>query len=300
MKRISGIYTLFWPTRGVAKNNVGYYKGKLLLDGELIRAYIWLDRCRKDVSPLLHGGSYRVTGVLRTLDGLPVIDVTSLEPLYQVSDKLLLPAQLCPVTGLLDRFKAVLGQVTIEPLIQFVIDVFSDQELGTRLLTCPASIGYHHNYAGGLLEHSIECAESVAAEPNISAVERQLGIIAALLHDIGKTRFFSADLKFLQVALNSHDSFTLYLLAPYLKRLEAQWSDGAEALIYLWEWLGQGKREAPAIGAAVALKKADELSCSMFNSRQAFIGQPEWKRLASQNGRRDFRLEAYRERALLP
>jgi hypothetical protein len=74
-----------------------------------------------------------------------------------------------------------------------------------------------------------------------------------------------------------------------LKQLEEIWSDGAEALIYLWDCLGHSKNEAPAIGAALALKKADELSCSRFNAHQAFVGQPEWKRIATLNGRKYFR-----------
>jgi 3'-5' exoribonuclease len=51
----------------------------------------------------------------------------------------------------------------------------------------PAAKHYHHAYAHGLLEHSLTVAQAVSAMSSIfPAVNRDIAVTGALLHDIGK------------------------------------------------------------------------------------------------------------------
>ncbi len=287
---ISGVFTLLWPTLAKSQYNSSYYRAKLKVDSQEFRAYIWCDRCTIPSEQLIHGDKYLISGCLIGNCESTFIKVFTVEPLIQVAKNIFLPRDICPASEVMDRLSTLISQISIDPLLQFLQDVLRNEALVSDLLTCPASLGFHHNYAGGLIEHSIECAESIANEPNLSDEERQLGIVAALFHDIGKTRFFSGKLTFKGVSPNNHDSFTLYLLAQQIQQLETVWQDGAEFLIYLWDWLRSGRTGFPIIGAALALKKADELSCSQYNTRQAFANQPTWKRLSVHNGQKYFRL----------
>ena len=90
-------------------------------------------------------------------------------------------------TGLMKRLKALKDKVVerreqFEKLMKFV-------EKETVYLTTPASTKYHLNCEQGLLEHSINVAETMlkikaAIAPEISD---ESCVIVALMHDLGKT-----------------------------------------------------------------------------------------------------------------
>jgi 3'-5' exoribonuclease len=94
---------------------------------------------------------------------------------------------------LFGRLNNLLGQIASDaPLLCLVRSVY--QKYGKDFMQLPG--GYlHHRYAGGLLAHSVECAEMAALicdqqngafYENGSTVNRELVIAGALLHDIGK------------------------------------------------------------------------------------------------------------------
>ena len=65
-----------------------------------------------------------------------------------------------------------------------------DPRFRERLRTAPAS-ETHHDYAGGLLEHTVAvatlCREAAQLHPRLNA---DLLLAAALLHDVGRTETF--------------------------------------------------------------------------------------------------------------
>ena len=64
---------------------------------------------------------------------------------------------------------------------------FNDAELLRAFCTAPAAKSMHHAYIGGLLEHSLAIAALVdLMAPRYPALNRDLMILGALLHDIGK------------------------------------------------------------------------------------------------------------------
>lgn len=97
------------------------------------------------------------------------------------------------VAELFGRLNNLLGQIASNaPLLCLVRSVY--QKYGKDFIQLPG--GYmHHRYAGGLLAHSVECAEMAALicdqqtgafYENSTGVNRELVIAGALLHDIGK------------------------------------------------------------------------------------------------------------------
>ncbi|MGE5508503.1 MAG: 3'-5' exoribonuclease YhaM family protein [Chitinophagales bacterium] len=66
---------------------------------------------------------------------------------------------------------------------------FGDPEFRRLYCEAPAAKRIHHNYLGGLLEHSLEVAELVETIAGFTpALRRDLALTGALLHDIGKIR----------------------------------------------------------------------------------------------------------------
>jgi 3'-5' exoribonuclease len=69
---------------------------------------------------------------------------------------------------------------------------FCDCELIAQFRLAPAAKGMHHVYLGGLLEHSLSVAKLVEAiVPLYDNLNRDLLVVGALLHDVGKVREMS-------------------------------------------------------------------------------------------------------------
>lgn len=118
-------------------------------------------------------------------------------------------------------------------------------ETETSYLTCPASTKYHLCKEQGLLEHSINVAETLLKikEQLAPEISSESCVIVALLHDLGKAGMpgnpqylknemksaekypynFNRDLTYLSVPVRS-----LYLALPYLQLTEEE----VQAIIY--------------------------------------------------------------------
>jgi 3'-5' exoribonuclease len=99
-------------------------------------------------------------------------------------------------TGDLDvRVRALLAAVR-DPAVRALLERALDpaHEPGATFAVVPAAIRNHHAYRHGLLEHSVIVAETgLRVTEAFDSVDADLVIAGGLLHDIGKTRAYSAD-----------------------------------------------------------------------------------------------------------
>lgn len=150
----------------------------------------------------------------------------------------------------LERYKKLQEMVTarkseFQNLISFM-------ETKTSWLTSPASTKYHLNREGGLLEHSVNAAETMLKIKNAIApsISDESCVIVALLHDLGKVGMpnnpqylvnepsekqkrygykpnypyrFNTDLVYLSVPIRS-----IYLALPYISLTEEE----VQAIVY--------------------------------------------------------------------
>ena len=96
-----------------------------------------------------------------------------------------------------EDIKKIVSQVKNPQLKALVGAFLADTELMDKFRTAPAAIKMHHNYIGGLLEHThnmLRVANAILPlYPNIQADMVLAGIF---LHDIGKTEELSYDMAF--------------------------------------------------------------------------------------------------------
>lgn len=71
-------------------------------------------------------------------------------------------------------------------LKQLLSKIFDDKEFFTIFAQAPAAKTWHHNYIGGLLEHTVAVASICEFSTHLYKVDKDLLITGALLHDIGK------------------------------------------------------------------------------------------------------------------
>ena len=137
---------------------------------------------------------------------------------------------------------SVLDALTTPELRNFAHSVLSQDSLAFPFVSGPASLEHHHNHPGGLLEHSLECTDIVAGMKWFPTHIRELGVVAALFHDIGKIVTMTGEMKRTSTGyLVDHDLLNLELLSYSLQILDEEWPDGARALRYILSW-DKGRR----------------------------------------------------------
>jgi 3'-5' exoribonuclease len=161
-----------------------------------VEARMWDDV--EAVADHIKVGSYvGVRGFMETYQGQRQLHVDSLGLLRVALDDLVLflPRSARSPERMNAELEAAMASVTEEPLRR-LLDVLLDAatETGHAFRLAPAAKQNHHAYLGGLLEHTLSVVRLCDAMVLHygSALDRDLLITAALLHDIGKIREIGA------------------------------------------------------------------------------------------------------------
>jgi 3'-5' exoribonuclease len=91
-----------------------------------------------------------------------------------------------------ERLKAATDTISSKPLADLMNALWDDSEIVRQFKRAPAAKMMHHAYVGGLLEHTLSMvllADKIAGHYN--GVDRDMLLVGAVLHDIGKIRELS-------------------------------------------------------------------------------------------------------------
>lgn len=160
--------------------------------------------------------------------------------------------------------------------------MFLDRNTRERFFTWQASRFHHHSYPGGLAEHSVEVARRVADDPlNFDRLERWVGSVAGLLHDIGKIRTMRADGSRPPGDLPiDHETLTLSVLSHPLEWLDQVASEVAQMLRYVLTWSPE-RASRSLLPVAMAVRESDRVSAALNARKLAFDQLPDWRQWAS-------------------
>lgn len=192
---------------------------------------------------------------------------------------------------IIQRLRDVVKRIESEALFEFLSNVFSLKIVYRHFWKCPASQAHHHAYLGGLAIHSIEMAERMADTPGLNSTDRDIGIVFALLHDIGKLWCYG-EIEATPLDKLGHDLVGLTKLNDALDILEGNWADAAIALRSLMsgQWKSKGGKPLLAVGKIV--QAYDQSSAEQdLRSRDGHRHQP-WNAKPYTNNVREF--SAYR------
>ena len=90
------------------------------------------------------------------------------------------------LTTLCDKFFALINSINEPSIKKLLLSIFEDNENWQRFIKSPAAKSWHHNFVGGLLEHTVSVAEICDFVSKLYPVNRDELIAGALLHDFGK------------------------------------------------------------------------------------------------------------------
>ncbi|WP_300321496.1 hypothetical protein [Idiomarina sp.] len=146
-----------------------------------------------------------------------------------------LPLSQCPQPDVFKAFLVLYARIQSPLMRSFIDDVLLQPKVGISFLQCPATLRSHHAYVGGLIEHAVEVAWNVSGVHALTDIERDVAVVAALLHGIGKTRTLSAGAtKTALGTLVEPELLTLEVCADALDNLEYQSQSLANQLRYIW------------------------------------------------------------------
>jgi 3'-5' exoribonuclease len=122
--------------------------------------------------------------------------------------------------------KEIVGGIEHPQLKAIVEEFLADSELMDRLCNGPGGVSLHHNYLGGLLEHTWNMLRvAVGILPLYPEVQRDLVLAGLFLHDIGKTKELTYDMAFSYTdsgQLMGHISLGLVMLSEKVRALAAK------------------------------------------------------------------------------
>ncbi|WP_289118375.1 hypothetical protein [uncultured Idiomarina sp.] len=146
-----------------------------------------------------------------------------------------LPISQCPQPAVFKAFLVLYARIQSPLMRSFLDDVLLQPKIGISFLQCPATLRGHHSYVGGLLEHAVEVAWNVSGVHALSDIQRDVAVVAALLHGVGKTRTLSAGAtKTALGTLVEPELLTLEVCADALDNLESHSPSLANQLRHIW------------------------------------------------------------------
>lgn len=173
-----------------AKNGVIYLSARLADRTGEIDAKLW-DNAEETAGKFEREDFVHIKGIVSNYQGTMQIKMKTLEKVddAKVDMSNFVQASLRNPDEMVNELKGIASGISNTHLRQLFTLFLNDSNFIDGLKRAPAAKTLHHNYIGGLLEHVLElislCTEIVSHFPS---VDRDLLLMGAFLHDIGKVR----------------------------------------------------------------------------------------------------------------
>lgn len=207
-----------------------------------------------------------------------------------------LPRTSKNVRQMLEETKEIVSSIKNAQLKAIVDEFLADEELMEKFYKAPGGIKLHHDYLGGLLEHTVNMLKVARAVlPFYPEVQADLVLAGIFLHDMGKTEEFSYEMAFSYTdrgQLVGHITQTVLMLQQKVEALrdrgtaiDAGIVDSLEHIILSHH--GQydfGSPKLPATAEAFMVKFIDDMDAKLNQVTRAIENDPgdsdwtEWKR----------------------
>lgn len=149
-----------------------------------------------DVDGVEVGDVVKVAGSVEEYQGAKQIRVEKIrraKPEDQVDMSKLVPSTEIDRQVLWQNFRKMIDSVTNPYLLSLLRRIFDEETLAKKFIEAPAGKQWHHNYLGGLLEHTLNIAAICDRVAKIyPGLDRDLLVAAALVHDLGKVESYQA------------------------------------------------------------------------------------------------------------
>ena len=149
-------------------------------------------------------------------------------------------------------------------------DIIADKKISKKFKIHPAAVKYHHNWTGGLLQHTLETLKYCELSWNIfPELDKNLLIAGSILHDIGKLQEFEVTtrIKFNDKGnLMGHSFLGAVFLSKKLEKYDIDENIKNKLLHIIISHMGKleyGAAKIPLFPEAVVVHLADQMSAKV-------------------------------------
>jgi len=136
----------------------------------------------------VEGDIVKIKGIVISYKGQIQLTVNNIRKAaddeYDLAD--FIPKSTKDIGELTEQFFDYIDSIDDEYLKQLLHSIFDDKEFFGLFCRCPAAKNWHHNYVGGLLEHTVSVTRICDFAAHMYPVQRDLLITGAMMHDAGK------------------------------------------------------------------------------------------------------------------
>jgi 3'-5' exoribonuclease len=155
-----------------------------------IEARVW-DNALEVSSLFKEGDILAVQGQTGSYKGQIQLTLSSLKVSEGGDPDLFLETSPFDITEMLTSLRGLIKKIRNPHLKALAERFFSDHDFMEQFKKAPAAKNFHHNYIGGLLEHTLSvCRMAVRVSDHYPGLDGDLLLTGAFLHDIGKIREF--------------------------------------------------------------------------------------------------------------
>lgn len=191
--QFEGFYVVKESSFQTAVNGKNYIRMTISDASAAVMANIW--DANRDLYNLCPTGSVvKITGVAESYKGKPQVRINRFRPAHEseVDMDQFLPRSKHDIEAMRREVLDLVGSLQDKHYRALADAFFGDAKLLDAFCRAPAARDLHHAFLGGLLEHTLNIARMADAFSRQAKVNRDLLVLGALLHDIGKTEELTA------------------------------------------------------------------------------------------------------------
>ncbi|ATX81994.1 hypothetical protein Ga0123462_1130 [Mariprofundus ferrinatatus] len=275
--KVEGVYSVIEYKMRASNNQHDYLRLILENAHERLIANCWMSNY---CGPLRFNTNevVRITGKKNKLSSsTDTVDVYSADVVTPTGKDALItiPESLVGCPEDIHKLIELVDSICSEELKDFVYEVFSSREFALPFCTLAATHNPQHSIEGGLLKHSVECAEIVAGCPYLRIIDRDIATVAALFHDAGKIlpRKIGGNASHIKMI------DTLKVLHWSLLGLDHDCPNFGKALRDIWS-LNKPTRHweyEEKMSIATVVQMADRISTNLNMEKQPFSVEETWR-----------------------
>jgi 3'-5' exoribonuclease len=186
---ITGHYSVKGKRLGKTRNGKPFLSITLGDRTGEVEAKVW-EKAEALSSVFKEGDILEVQGNAESYRGQVQIKLSNLTPLKEeIDEHIFLESSARDISEMMTALRDVLKIVKNVHLRGLIDRFLADREFVLLFKTAPAAKNFHHDYIGGLLEHTLSvCQMATRVAVQYPHLDEELLLTAAFFHDIGKTR----------------------------------------------------------------------------------------------------------------
>lgn len=192
-ERIGEVFMLSQKQLLTNKNGNYYLSLKLCDKSGDIDGKKW-DTTENEYDRLVEGSFYEIKGSVTDFQGISQFRIDSIVPAsgeYKADD--FMKSSPRDMEEMKKELKEYIDSMKDENCKKLLSYFFDDQKFYKQFTESPAAKALHHAYVGGLLEHTLEVCKLADGIAQIYPfIKRDILVMGAILHDIGKIKEYSA------------------------------------------------------------------------------------------------------------